>query len=188
MFSLSSDTRLSDLIRVYNVVPNDICNNVIKKSDNLCYNKHYWNDVYDKSYQGDAKDFERAEIDKASSHLLTPYINDALYKYAKDINLVVPFSGRSSISLNRYPTGSRMKTHVDHIRSIFEGDKKGIPVLSVLGLLNDDFKGGEFLFWDICDYNLKAGDVIIFPSVFMYPHVVTEITEGVRYSFVLWIY
>ena len=29
------------------------------------------------------------------------------------------------------------------IRNMFDGNKKGIPILSVLGVLNDGFKGGE---------------------------------------------
>jgi len=34
--------------------------------------------------------------------------------------------------------------------------------------------------------DLKQGDVIIFPSIFLYPHTVETITKGNRYSFVRW--
>ena len=34
----------------------------------------------------------------------------------------------------------------------------------------------------------KTGDILIFPSTFLYPHVVKEVTEGTRYSFVAWAY
>ena len=30
--------------------------------------------------------------------------------------------------------------HADHIHSMFDGEKKGIPILSVLGVLNDDYE------------------------------------------------
>ena len=33
---------------------------------------------------------------------------------------------------------------------------------------------------------LKTGDILLFPSNFMYPHEVKEVTKGVRYSFVRW--
>jgi predicted 2-oxoglutarate/Fe(II)-dependent dioxygenase YbiX len=80
-----------------------------------------------------------------------------------------------------------MAVHVDHIYDLFDGKEKGIPVLSIVGLLNDNFKGGEF---EICNQKLllKQGDVLIFPSNFMYPHQVKTITKGIRYSFVSWGY
>ena len=80
-----------------------------------------------------------------------------------------------------------MLPHVDHIHSLFDGKEKGIPILSMVGLLNDNFKGGEFL---ICnkDINLKQGEVVVFPSVFLFPHEVKKIIKGDRYSFVVWAY
>ena len=31
---------------------------------------------------------------------------------------------------------------------MFDGERKGIPILSVLGVLNDDYEGGEFYLID----------------------------------------
>ena len=42
-------------------------------------------------------------------------------------------------SMQRY---NKMAEHCDHIHSIFDGSIKGIPVLSVVGLLNDNYEGG----------------------------------------------
>tara|TARA_R110002094_G_C4832487_1_gene205553 strand:- start:489 stop:620 length:132 start_codon:yes stop_codon:yes gene_type:complete len=38
------------------------------------------------------------------------------------------------------------------------------------------------------DYEIKieAGDLLLFPSVFLYPHKVEPVTKGERYSFVSW--
>jgi predicted 2-oxoglutarate/Fe(II)-dependent dioxygenase YbiX len=79
-----------------------------------------------------------------------------------------------------------MKFHHDHIHTLFDGEKKGVPILSILGLLNDNFEGGDFLMFDAKKVNLSAGDIILFPSNFLYPHAVTTITKGTRYSFVSW--
>ena len=40
----------------------------------------------------------------------------------------------------------------------------------------------------ICNQSmiLKTGDICIFPSCFLYPHEVTELKKGTRYSFVSW--
>ncbi len=63
--------------------------------------------------------------------------------------------------------------------------KKGIPVLSILILLNDDFEGGQFKINNE-DQNIKKGQLIIFPSCFLFPHKVELITKGTRYSLVAW--
>jgi predicted 2-oxoglutarate/Fe(II)-dependent dioxygenase YbiX len=35
---------------------------------------------------------------------------------------------------------------------------------------------------------LKQGDIVVFPSVFLYPHRVDRLTEGIRDSFVTWVW
>jgi len=98
------------------------------------------------------------------------------------------WKGFSSIRFNRYKNNQIMSRHCDHIHSLFSGEARGIPILSVLGVLNDNYKGGEFIMFDDYEIKFKPGDVIIFPSIFMYPHLVKPVTEGVRYSFVSWCY
>ncbi len=96
------------------------------------------------------------------------------------------WSGYSQVRYNRYNVDTRMKLHCDHIHSMFDGTRKGIPVLSILGALNDDYEGGDLIFWESETIKLKAGSIMIFPSNFMYPHKVTEVTKGTRYSYVSW--
>ena len=69
---------------------------------------------------------------------------------------------------------------------MFDGERKGIPILSVLGVLNDDYEGGEFT---LCGENLDKdkGSAVVFPSNFMFPHEVKKVTSGVRYSIMTWI-
>ncbi len=96
------------------------------------------------------------------------------------------WNGYTQIRYNRYDVETRMKLHCDHIHSMFDGSRKGIPVLSILGCLNDDYEGGDLIFWEQEKIELKAGQIMIFPSNFMYPHKVTEVTKGIRYSYVSW--
>ena len=79
-----------------------------------------------------------------------------------------------------------MSRHSDHIQSLFTGEKRGIPILSVVGVLNDNYEGGEFIMFDDYEIKFKTGDLIIFPSVFLYPHKVKPVIKGIRYSFVSW--
>lgn len=96
------------------------------------------------------------------------------------------WNGYTQIRYNRYDVDTRMKLHCDHIHSMFDGTRKGVPVLSILGALNDDYEGGDLIFWEQEKIELKAGSIMIFPSTFMYPHKVTEVTKGTRYSYVSW--
>lgn len=53
--------------------------------------------------------------------------------------------------------------------------------------LNDNYDGGEFAFFDRqLKYKLNQGDVIMFPSTFMYPHEIMPVTKGIRYSIITW--
>jgi len=71
--------------------------------------------------------------------------------------------------------------------NFFQGQFRGIPVTSVVGVLNDDFEGGEFRFWKEHTVNIKKGSVLVFPALYLFPHEVTPVTKGVRYSWISWI-
>ena len=66
-------------------------------------------------------------------------------------------------------------------------EPKGVPILSIVGLLNNDFTGGEFIIGEKT-INLNQGDIVMFPSNFIYPHRVATINNGERYSFVSWVW
>jgi len=62
--------------------------------------------------------------------------------------------------------------------------------LSISVCLNNDYTGGEFVFHQQGSNNLifpqNVGDVIIFPSNFMFPHQVNKIKSGTRFALVGW--
>jgi predicted 2-oxoglutarate/Fe(II)-dependent dioxygenase YbiX len=78
-----------------------------------------------------------------------------------------------------------MRGHYDHIYDLFDGTIKGIPIVSIVANLNEDYEGAEFYCRDKI-IPLTTGDILLFPSNFMFPHGVTECTKGTRYSFVSW--
>ena len=51
--------------------------------------------------------------------------------------------------------------------------------------LNDDYEGGELVI-NGEDYPLKKGELVIFPSNFMYMHKVNPVLSGKRFSYVAW--
>lgn len=191
---LHKDVTLMDLIKVYKkAIPDQICKNIIKREEeNARWKKHEWS-VYneDTFVRTDiSNDFVQQKIGSLSKLEVMPRLNDCIKNYVEDNSMHDRFTigGVTLPNLNKYELGTAMAPHYDHIYSIFDGAKRGIPVLSIVALLNNDFAGGEFVFWKDEVINLEAGDILMFPSLFAYSHRVNIITKGTRYSVVSWAY
>jgi predicted 2-oxoglutarate/Fe(II)-dependent dioxygenase YbiX len=86
----------------------------------------------------------------------------------------------SGYELLKYPEGCFYTEHTDS----FKGRPRAV---SCSFILNDDFEGGEFAFFNKeLKYKLEKGDALMFPSNFMYPHEVMPVTMGTRYSIITW--
>ena len=173
---------------VKNNIPKDVCKNIIKKLNNEKWYKHAWYNYADNKTNnlGD-KEFDTNWGD-LSHNILEPYIIKTIKEYEKFTNQKTILCSRfSRIRFNKYTKNTNIQEHIDHIYSLFDGKERGIPVLSIVGLLNENFKGGDFYINNVL-IKIKTGDVLVFPSCFLYPHEVKSITQGKRYSFVTWCY
>lgn len=86
-----------------------------------------------------------------------------------------------------YEKGGFYKVHMDH-------HLKFPRTLSVIIFLNNDYEGGELNFHDPHDHKKiyktikpEPGKCVMWPSNFMYPHSVSEVTKGRRFTIVSWI-
>lgn len=113
---------------------------------------------------------------------LSNYMNDLDFKWFNS------WQGYSQIRFNKYSKNKEMAEHCDHIQGLFDGERKGIPILSVLGVLNNNYVGGEFIILENEEIKFKVGDILIFPSIFLYPHKVKPVKKGKRYSFISWVW
>lgn len=52
--------------------------------------------------------------------------------------------------------------------------------------INDDYEGGELLFWKNHKIPNQKNTVHVFPSCLLYPHEVLPISSGIRYSAITW--
>jgi predicted 2-oxoglutarate/Fe(II)-dependent dioxygenase YbiX len=149
---------------------------------------HTFYNPSDGSYNSYEHELSIAYSQIKTKELIMKEVWNALKRYHVELNFkwYSSWNGYSEIRFNRYRTDTQMKLHCDHIHSMFDGQRKGIPSLSILGSLNNDYKGGELVFWDDTVVELKAGEIMIFPSNFLYPHEVKLVTEGTRYSYVSW--
>lgn len=124
------------------------------------------------------------------NELIMKTIWDVLHKYVDEFQFSWwgTWTGYSHVRFNRYKENQIMSNHCDHIYSLFKGFPRGVPILTILGSLNDDYEGGEFVMWGDTVIPFKAGEIKVFPSNFLYPHRVEPVIKGTRYSFVSWAY
>lgn len=189
-----NDFKLTDFIIQKNVVSKELCKEIIDLTANDDWQKHQWYMVQDdKSVSYDDKELDVLFPNPILTSKLFEIVvgNFAQYfeictELSSQINYSKTINSCCGIRLNRYTPGNTMRTHIDHIHSLFDGRQKGIPVLSMIGILNEDYDGGELVFFDNYKIKTKTGDLIIFPSCFLYPHAIEEVTKGTRYSFVSW--
>ena len=179
--------RLSDYIKLY---PNTYSINECKKLlDNLAkkeWTKHSW---YNPDFGKHTKESDPFVVDY-HDFPLNPVMNK-IGEYVKDLVVYPPIVRQLTYPrANQYRQGCEMAIHNDHIHNIFDNDS-GIPTLSIIIMLDEDYEGGE-LVYEFKDgdlsFKLRSGDVIIWPSLFMYPHRVNKVTNGVRTSIVTWAY
>jgi hypothetical protein len=75
--------------------------------------------------------------------------------------------------------GTHFKIHADHGPAY-------VATVSVVAYLNDDYEGGEIYFprFDLT-IKPKAGDVVVFPSTYIYEHASKDMISGTKYSVVV---
>lgn len=191
---ITPNTTLKEMIHIEReAIPANICDDIVQYNEKKIWEQHHWNVAgdYDSTYTNDEKELDVFWPEEKEQQLLYPIIQKACISYADlhaDSYPIV--TNLSAIRYNRYDSAEQqiMRSHVDHISSIFDGNERGIPVLSIIGNLNDDYEGAKLTFWNDYSLNLGKGDLVIWPSLFLYPHHVTEATKNKRYSLVCWAY
>ena len=183
---------IKNYIYVKNHIPKDVCEALIDECNKGIWQKHAWNNYATGTTSSEpTKELDVMNCTKEQQAKITPYLVQALGEYQEKHSVPgektqAPWLHKfSPIRFNRYPVGTMMREHYDHIHSIFDGQMKGVPIVSIVANLNEDYEGSEFY----CrgeKIELKTGDILLFPSNFMYPHEVRETTKGTRYSFVSW--
>ena len=126
----------------------------------------------------DLREFLQQKI----KEVLWEYIDNLKFEWYKNAHAA------GDIKFLKYSLNQAMRIHCDHVHSIFDGEKKGIPVLTAIGIFNDDFEGGNLVLCEDKNINIKEGGLVMFPSIFLFPHEVKIITKGNRYSYTTWIW
>ena len=182
--------KINDYIKVYEKrLTDDYCAAIIEELKSHTWQQHKFYDAFKKNAYSSPNDLEMSFTALSSHNDVMTLLWKIIHEYVEGLGFqwFGSWNGYCAPRYNRYVAGSEMIKHCDHIHSLFEGGDKGVPILSIVGLLNDDFKGGDFMMNDE-KIDLGAGDILMFPSSFLYPHEVLKITEGTRFSFVSWVW
>lgn len=184
------DRNIESYVRRYDFLTPEECEQTLVELKAVSWGKHDYYNSSTKTSQSFENDFYVSHVNINMTEVIMTRLWNYIEKYFKDNNFewVAGWNGYTNPRFNKYPVGTEMRIHCDHIHSMFDGERKGIPSLSILGALNNDYKGGDLIMWTDTVMNLKAGQLIIWPSNFLYPHEVKIVTEGTRYSFVSWVW
>ncbi len=184
---MNFNQQITDYIYYYpNIMDSKMCNNII--------------DHFDKAAKWNTSSFSNAYKNTGTSQVaMDEYWIGPPDLYYKDLKIAfkgvvsdylfsnphIKYQEFTDFRIKSYGKFGFMNVHVDSIHHS-HGQKQGYPHLTSLIFLNDDYDGGEFV---LCDESLKKeqGSAVVFPSNFMFPHQVKEVTKGKRYSIMVWI-
>jgi Rps23 Pro-64 3,4-dihydroxylase Tpa1-like proline 4-hydroxylase len=172
-----------------NIVPEELCDRILEEYrdcnlwnatmvgdgtvDNKIRNCDVINISDNKSLQ------ENFEIRKKLDEDFYVCASNAINEYRK-VFPDVASEMDTGYDLLRYNQGQFYIQHTDSF-------KKQQRSVSCSFLLNDDYEGGEFAFFDR-EIIIKGGkgSIVMFPSNFMFPHEIMPVISGTRYSIITW--
>ena len=169
--------KLIDYVRVYdNLISHRKCDEILE------YCKECpWDEATtvggDNDYR--ACSSHAVQHDTVLDDILYDVVNDALIEYCSEFH---HFKCRtdSGYTLLRYVPGNKYEVHTDQYMDYNRE-------VTIIINLTDDYEGGDLSMFDgQYDIKLEKGNVVIFPSNFMFPHAIRPIVSGTRYSVVSW--
>jgi len=175
-----------------NFLEKDCCDDYVNELSSVRWGKHTWyrarsDDLRSPSGDNEPEFFNyNGKINKDIIQKLRSVILEYIKSF--EFDWFIGWEGYSEIKFIRYHPNKTMQNHCDHIHSLFDGKRKGIPILSIIGILNDDYEGGELIMFEDKKIDMKKGDLVIFPSNFLYPHQIAPVIKGVRYSYISWVW
>jgi len=191
------DTKLDQCIYVAEkIIPDDLCDFIVKDIETRPWKPHTWyTNTIDTYASEETMELDIQPATQELQKVLERYVVESGAKYNQIYTYKHPscvertgqiMDSFNAIRFNRYSPGQIMRQHHDHIHDIFDGQLKGVPVLTSILNFNDDYEGADLYFWEDTVVKLGKGDICMFPSNWLFPHGVTEVTKGVRYSGSVW--
>jgi Rps23 Pro-64 3,4-dihydroxylase Tpa1-like proline 4-hydroxylase len=180
----------SDYIKVYdNMIDSDLCDKLIEEfsDDEWVHSGLGHEDNIDlsirncKSVQLSLNEFidRNKKTRKLLDEMMFECASNAIKKYMEEFS-DLEIKSDTGYTMLKYEEGGFYIQHTDSF-------KEQPRTISCSFIINDDYDGGEFAFFDRkLKYKLKKGSVLMFPSNFMFPHEIMPVKSGTRYSVITW--
>ena len=185
---MNSNQQISDYIFFYpDVMDKKTCEWIINRYDTTA---KWQQSTFSNAYKNTGT--SQVAMDEYWIGSQSPYYKDLKESFEYCVNDYISVHDKiksteyTDFRINRYGEGGFMKQHIDGIHHS-HGQKQGYPHITSLIFLNDDYEGGEFVLCGDKYIEKIQGSAVVFPSNFMYPHEVKEVTDGKRFSVMTWI-
>ena len=176
------------ILEVKKLIPNHICKKIIS---------YYSTGSQDAQIvAGVNKDIRNCKTTNMLSpssfgqRIISNYVKSKIHEVVNSYKDRFPYLHIEKISQLDLLTYQSNKHKVGYDMHVDFGTKCENRHLSITIGLNNEFQGGEFVF-DLGNekhqFPQNVGDCIIFPSNFMFPHSVNQVTEGTRYAVIGWV-
>ena len=171
--------KIQDYIKCYtDIISKEVCEKIIKSPHDFKRAKVYDGDIHQ------ARNCYDSTLNKKFDDYIYESVGKILQRYHNDFTyfttgLSIEDTGYQHLLYKGSEKGE-YKEHVDH----FDLHPR---VLSCSIILNDDYEGGDFSFFE-GEHIIpkKTGSAVVFPSNFCFPHSVTPVTNGDRHAVVTW--
>lgn len=176
---------IRDYIQVYDIdLPNDFLETLIYKYDTSFEYAKIGGTTGNGTVNTSVRNCLTAKIeDQYICDIIYRYIDKCIHKYQTMFPQVSIQKNDNGYVFLKYIEGCYYKEHIDQATTIIQ------RILTIIILLNDDYCGGDLVFFNnTYTVPLRKNTLVIFPSSFIFPHQVLEITNGIRYSIVTWVY
>jgi hypothetical protein len=101
-------------------------------------------------------------------------LQECIKHYSSMYNITMEY--QEAVNFVRYGKGQHFGVHADHGFSY-------VCTVSTVMYLNDNYSGGGLYFPYLnYTYTPEEGDIVLFPSTFIYSHAALPVEEGVKYA------
>ena len=190
-----SSSMKDHILHLPSFIDKDICLSVINSLDNLDKDKSA--PYTDGLLNNDADSYFDPDIEHINLVRDRIFV-DGIKEYASEVRSFnwsyydTDSFHCSEMIIRRYNKGSEFKYHHDDIiGEIFPHwflRRQNILTCNFYFSDADDYDGGDLVFTCGKSFHPSMGDIIIFPSNWMFYHEVQKITRGKRYSGTVWLY
>ena len=165
------------IIELENIIPNDLSDNIVNfyKNNDFLFRKAL---VANNRLDTNMRNCYSSPLDKIFEQQIFDVVSQCIKIYNNKFK--VNITKDTGYQILKYEKGGFYKEHtdqyVDHNRS-----------LSCSLILNNNFSGGDFSFFNNkIIFTTKKNTALMFPSNFMYPHQISTVSDGIRYSIITW--